>query len=233
MSTILSKINEWFGPSKDIVPQETLTNQSTSFGLRKGKVNLIEIDLEVWKKIYLIEKESLLKDINTFTDGENDGSYNYEEGKNITVSHSGSTSFNNIKAKPILDILIGFNNKADLLKAKTRLLKNTKDTLRVLMTPGTFGFYLIGKVEGDKVIAHYHLSIIGSRAYKDHNSIQYMLRNNYKILKEYEQLKNDLSIKYKNNRFAYTSEKQDFLHAMIFRKKLLDQRNLLNKYSRI
>lgn len=156
----------------------------------------------------------------------------YNEEINIKVIHIGSTSFNNIKAKPILDVLIGFSNKYDLLIAKERILENNKGAIKVMMTPRAFGFYLLGKMEADKVVAHYHLSIRGSRAWKEQTDILYMFHKNWKILKEYEQLKDDLSVKFKNNRLAYTTAKKEFLHAVIFRKQLIDQRNLLNKYSR-
>jgi GrpB-like predicted nucleotidyltransferase (UPF0157 family) len=156
----------------------------------------------------------------------------YNEEKNIKVIHIGSTSFNNIKAKPILDVLIGFSNKYDLLRAKERILENNKGEIKVMMTPRAFGFYLLGKMEADKVVAHYHLSIRGSRAWKEQTDILYMFHKNWKILKEYEQLKIDLSVKFKNNRLGYTTAKKEFLHAVIFRKELIDRRNLLNKYSR-
>jgi GrpB-like predicted nucleotidyltransferase (UPF0157 family) len=156
----------------------------------------------------------------------------YNEKKNIKVIHIGSTSFNNIKAKPILDVLIGFSNKYDLLRAKERIIENNKGAIKVMMTPRAFGFYLLGKMEADKVVAHYHLSIRGSRAWKEQTDILYMFHKNWKILKEYEQLKNDLAVKFKNNRLGYTTAKKEFLHAVIFRKQLIDQRNLLNKYSR-
>jgi GrpB-like predicted nucleotidyltransferase (UPF0157 family) len=201
-------------------------------GLKQGEVNLVLIERAKWKPIFEHEKSFLGKTLNKSFEGDDYPDFKFEEGKNVKIIHSGSTSFDKIKAKPILDVLIGFSNKYDLLRAKDRILENNNGSIKVMMTPRAFGFYLLGKMENDKVVAHYHFSIRGSRAWKEHNDILYMLRKNWKILKEYEQLKNELSVKFKNNRLGYTTAKKEFLHAVIFRKQLIDQRNLLNKYSR-
>jgi GrpB-like predicted nucleotidyltransferase (UPF0157 family) len=201
-------------------------------GLKQGEVALVPIDIEKWKLIFRHEEGFLNDALNKTYEGDDNPDFKFEAGKNVKIIHSGSTSFNNVKAKPILDVLIGFSDKYDLLRAKERILENNVGTIKVMMTPRAFGFYLLGKLDGDKVVAHYHLSIRGSRAWKEHNDILYMLRKNWKILREYEQLKEDLSVKFKNNRLAYTTAKKEFLHAVIFRKQIIDQRNLLSKYSR-
>lgn len=201
-------------------------------GLKQGEVSLITVDSAKWKPVFDHEKKFLSEALNKPATDDDQPGFKYEEGENVKIVHSGSTSFHNIKAKPILDVLIGFANKYELLRAKDRILENNKGTVKLMMTPRAFGFYLLGKVVENRVVAHYHLSIRGSRAWKEHNDILYMLHKNWKILREYEQLKNELSIKYKNNRLGYTMAKKEFLHAVIFRKQLLDQRNLLNKYAR-
>jgi GrpB-like predicted nucleotidyltransferase (UPF0157 family) len=200
-------------------------------GLAQGEVKLVPIERAKWDGIFVHEKEFLAVELNKPLADET-GDLKFEVGKNVKIVHSGGTAFDQTKAKPILDLIMGFSSKADLLRAKDRILGNNKGTVKLLMTPRAFGFYLLGKMDGDKVVAHYHLSIRGGREWKEQNDILYMLHKNWKIRKEYEQLREELSEKYKNSRLSYTRAKRDFLKAILFRKHLIDQRNLLNKYSR-
>ena len=50
---------------------------------------------------------NIIKSLNKSFEGDDYPDFKFEEGKNVKIIHSGSTSFDKIKAKPILDVLIG------------------------------------------------------------------------------------------------------------------------------
>lgn len=152
-------------------------------------------DHEKFKRIYLNE-ENILKSLLG----------NYIE----RISHIGSTSIENIKTKPIVDILveIDFDNK-DIVK--DILLNNNY----ILMTEAS------GKISFNKryTITGYADNVfhIHIKKYGDCDELYFRdyLNDNQQKAKEYEKLKSELYDKYKPNRDLYTEGKSEFVTEIV------------------
>ena len=126
------------------------------------------------------------------------------------ISHIGSTSIENIKTKPIIDILIemNFNNKIivkDILLNNNYLLMN-ENTSKISFNKG----YTINGY-ADKVF-HIHI-----KKYGDCDELYFRdyLNDNLDKSKEYEKLKLELYNKFKPNRDLYTDGKTKFVNEIV------------------
>lgn len=148
-----------------------------------------------FKGIYLEEEKNLKSLLNNYI---------------IRISHIGSTSIQNIKTKPIVDILIeiDFDNK-DIVK--DILLNNNY----ILMSESSHklsfnkGYTINGYA--DKVF-HIHIKKIGDC---DELYFRDYLNEDQLKAKEYEKLKLELYDKYKPNRDLYTDGKKKFVNEIV------------------
>lgn len=128
-------------------------------------------------------------------------------GENYLIHHIGSTAIDEIKAKPIVDILVEVPDTDTLQKFKEVLgnagyLCMSETHQRVSLNKGYTpqGF-------AEKVF-HLHLRLFGN-----HDEIYFRdyLKEHPEIAKEYEQLKQELSRRYKYDRDEYTRQKTAFV----------------------
>lgn len=126
------------------------------------------------------------------------------------ISHIGSTSINNIKTKPIIDILIeiDFDNK-DVVQ---NILINNEDILMngsINKVSFNKGYTIKGYAEK---VFHIHL-----KRYKDCDELYFRdyLNDNIDKSKEYETLKLELYNRYKPNRELYTNGKTEFVKKIV------------------
>ena len=126
------------------------------------------------------------------------------------ISHIGSTSIQDIKTKPIVDILIeiDLNNKnicKELLLNNDYILMN-ESTNKISFNKG----YTINGY-ADKVF-HIHI-----KEYGDCDELYFRdyLNDNRIKAKEYEKLKLNLFNKYKPNRDLYTDGKNEFVNEVV------------------
>lgn len=161
-------------------------------GLINGTVTL-ENNYNTWKMMYEEEKNNLLKIFNK---------------DNFQIDHVGSTSVKGLKSKPIVDIAIGIDSFRNMDKYIDILrtiytIKISNDEMLLIKENEKETFYLI------------HVLIINSKRYNDMINFRDILINNPNILKEYEQLKIELSKKYSNDRKMYTKSKNDYIQKVL------------------
>lgn len=131
------------------------------------------------------------------------------------ISHIGSTSIQNIKTKPIVDILIEIDfEKKDLVKeillgSGYILMNEALDKLSL-----NKGYTIQGY---EDQVFHIHV-----KQYGDCDELYFRdyLNEDAEKAKEYEKLKLELYDKYKPNRDAYTSGKNEFVKEVVAAAKL-------------
>jgi GrpB-like predicted nucleotidyltransferase (UPF0157 family) len=164
-------------------------------GLKVGIVKLEEYNPK-WKDMYLEEKENL-KDM--FGDIA------------LAIEHIGSTSIEGLSAKPIIDIAVGVKSLSDFDKVKEKFMKEPYS----VKEDSTVGEILVRKGNEDNRTHFIHVMEIDSDRYIESILYRDYLRKHDWALKEYEDLKKDLSIKYQNDRKMYTASKNDFIKKII------------------
>jgi len=168
-----------------------------SLGLKRGAVELSEYD-SLWHEEFLLEKKSLEEAL---------------ESKMLKVEHIGSTAVPNIKAKPVLDLMVGVPSlekweefKEPLKKLGYEFRKDFKDSLEHIL-------FVKGPEENR---THYlKLTEITSNFWKEHLLFRDLLVNNPELRKEYENIKESLLKKYPNDRGLYSEGKKEFIEKAL------------------
>jgi len=163
-------------------------------GLERGKVILSEYDVN-WPLEFENEKKSIQ---NTLTENE------------IRIEHIGSTSVENLCAKPIIDILIGIKHFdeghkfASLLEATGYAYKGENGI------PGRHFF-----VKGNPRTHHLHMVEMNSVFFRDHLLFRDYLRENPEKKDQYAELKRSMAVKYFDDREKYTDSKAEFIQNIL------------------
>ena len=126
------------------------------------------------------------------------------------LHHTGSTSIPNLKAKPIIDILIAVPDwdALDKIVAAMQSLGYTHKGENGI--PGRQYF-----TKGDPRSFHVHMCSTDNEQYRRQLIFKQRLCANPSLVKEYEDLKIELSEKYKEDRESYTTGKDSFIQSVI------------------
>jgi GrpB-like predicted nucleotidyltransferase (UPF0157 family) len=164
-------------------------------GLEKGFVKLLAHD-EQWHQLFAEEKARLQNAIGEFV---------------VAVEHVGSTAVCGIAAKPILDIAVAINDKANGEKCIAPL-ENIGYIYRG--EKGIAGrFYF---VKGAPAHTHHlHMLLARSEEFRNHLFFRDYLRANPESAAEYDKLKRNLAEKYGNDRDAYLDGKAAFVESIL------------------
>lgn len=169
-------------------------------GVNKGEVKLVTHSSN-WKELFADEKEMLQSII---------GEYIKD------IQHFGSTAIEGIKAKPIIDILVGVESLDKVEKFDKESLKEN-------------GYYHLSKVrlEGKVVFAKFsnlenltkthimHIVEHNGTWWKEHTFFRDYLNDNPDKAREYEALKKSLALKYPKDERTYTDEKKKFVDDIL------------------
>lgn len=170
-------------------------------GLINNTVSL-EKNYELFKSLFEKEKaylESVFKE-NTFK-----------------IEHVGSTAVKNLLSKPVVDIAIGVDDLNSFKKYYSLLNK------RYTITENREKEEILLVKENEKeTFCLIHVLDIKSNRYTNMIKFRDILINNLDILKKYENLKIDLSKKYKDDRKNYTKSKNEFINEVLKNKKEID-----------
>jgi GrpB-like predicted nucleotidyltransferase (UPF0157 family) len=163
-------------------------------GLKRGTVELYDHDI-LWEE-NACKTIKLLKGI--FGDNA------------IDIQHIGSTAIKTIKAKPIIDIVVGIND-FDLLGNSIDELNNNGIIHRPNNDMDEYKLFVIGDFEKDTRTHHIHVVKHGSVEWNNQLNFRDYLNNYYEEAKKYEKLKIGLMEKNKSNREEYTKNKEEYL----------------------
>jgi len=130
----------------------------------------------------------------------------------IRLEHTGSTAVPGLAAKPILDILAGYDGDGERTRA-IRALETAGYTYRGEQgIPGRDFFR-----RGEKRQYHVHLTRVGSAFWDDHLTFRDHLRATPTAAEAYAELKLDLAARYPTERELYIEGKTEFVRETLAR----------------
>lgn len=164
-----------------------------ALGLAHGKVALSDSDPE-WTALYQEEAARLLPAIGPLI---------------VDIQHFGSTSISGIKAKPVIDILVGLRRFDDGPFLVGPLESLGYDYVGPDMVPND---HLFGK----GVVRTHLLHAVEHSGYHWRRDLRFRdrLRADPSLAAAYEQLKVDLAARFPDSRAEYTAAKATFIDAI-------------------
>lgn len=173
-------------------------------GLDKNKVVIVPYSAE-WAEEFQKEKKrlkNLLKDTA------------------LSIEHVGSTSIPGLSAKPIVDIAVAVKHKGTLKSLIPFFSDNGYDVMDSIETTGE----ILVRKGSPQLRTHYiHIEVIGSTFWNNHIIFRDYLLEHPDVVKKYEQLKQKISEKYKDERKKYTAAKNAFIQDIL--RKALPKKN--------
>lgn len=130
----------------------------------------------------------------------------------IDIQHVGSTAIPGLKAKPIVDIAVAVNKLEDVLKYVDAL---NEVGYEFRGNAGVEGRYFFAKGDAENRTHYLHTEPINSSNWETHIFFRDYLIEHPELIKEYENLKVELALKYPEERSKYTAGKNDFITGVL------------------
>lgn len=133
------------------------------------------------------------------------------------IEHIGSTAVPGLSAKPTIDIQVEVNDLARVRKEVVPLL--TAAGYEFIWRPSIgekqpfYAWFIKRNAQGDRT-HHLHV-IVPDQASKDRIVFRDHLRANPEAVLRYEALKQELAVRYPNDRVAYTKGKTEFINGIL------------------
>ncbi|WP_337401007.1 GrpB family protein [Ruminococcus sp.] len=130
----------------------------------------------------------------------------------IDIQHIGSTAIPAIKAKPIIDIVVGVTDfdrimlHNEQLRRKGIFYQDSDVECQLL--------YVMGDMEADIRTHHIHIVKWNGTEWKNYIHFRYYLKANENMALQYENLKEEMEGKYADDRVAYTNNKQNMINRI-------------------
>jgi GrpB-like predicted nucleotidyltransferase (UPF0157 family) len=169
-----------------------------SLGLESGTVRVAEYD-SAWPVLFEAEADRLRQCFATV-------------GLRVTLEHMGSTAVPGLAAKPIIDILGGYPESANVLRYIEVLTGADYVHRGEQGIPGREFFR-----RGDPRAYHLHLTAIDSAFWRDHLTFRDQLRAEPGLRDAYAALKCDLAARFPRDREAYIAGKASFVSEVLTR----------------
>lgn len=131
----------------------------------------------------------------------------------IDIQHIGSTAITTIKAKPIIDIVVGVDDFKRVMLHNEQLQQEGifyrgSDVEHQLL-------YVMGNMENDTRTHHIHIVKWNGSEWKNYIYFRDYLNANENVALQYQQLKEKLQSKYAADRVAYTNGKQEMINIIL------------------
>ena len=136
----------------------------------------------------------------------------------IDKQHVGSTSINNIKAKPIIDVAILVDN-LNVINQMINILE--KNGYEYRGDGGEDGGHLFVKCSEPDIRTH-HIHIVQKNDIQWENYLYFRdkLNSDQQLAIKYNNLKEQLENKFKENREEYTKAKNGFINKVVMNKEI-------------
>lgn len=132
----------------------------------------------------------------------------------LGIEHVGSTAVPGIRAKPIIDLMVGVSSMEIADELIPKLLQMGWDTSATFNQSLVDRRFLLRWPNGIRT-HHLHLVIFRGQDWTNKLAFRDLLRANTTIRAQYEKLKADLARKFANDREAYTDGKSDFISSAL------------------
>jgi GrpB-like predicted nucleotidyltransferase (UPF0157 family) len=129
-----------------------------------------------------------------------------------TIEHIGSTAVPGLAAKPVLDILAGYDDPELLQEFIVRFEAAGYEHRGEHGIPGR-EFFRRGKPRS----YHVHFTLMGNTFWRQHLAFRDLLRSDPALRDGYAELKRQLAARYPTNREAYIEGKTEFIQAALGR----------------
>ncbi len=131
----------------------------------------------------------------------------------IDIQHIGSTAIPTIKAKPIIDIVVGVDDFKRVMLHNEQLHKEGifyrgSDVEHQLL-------YAMGNMENDTRTHHIHIVKWNGTEWKNYIHFRDYLHANENMALQYEKLKEEMKHKYADDRVAYTNGKRNMINKIL------------------
>ena len=165
-----------------------------SLGLEHGRVVLVAYD-ETWRTAFEQEASDLRRSLTSRVRG---------------LEHVGSTSIPDLRAKPILDLLLGVSNlddgpglASDLAELGYEFRPDAGLPAEHVYAKGTPRTHVLHVVE------------FGREAWQQKLAFRDALREEPELARAYQELKVSLSLRFPEDRAAYTAGKTEFVKGVV------------------
>ena len=170
---------------------------SATLGLKHGLNLLVDYDPR-WPAAYAAEKERILAALGDLV---------------VAIEHYGSTSISDLRAKPIIDILVGIRTQADWMACKAPLEALGYDYAEHAGVPDHFIF---GRGRDLSERTHLvHVIEYGSTTWRASLAFRNALRADPVLAAQYQALKEQAIAQIPEGRGAYTDLKGPFVAAVV------------------
>ena len=165
-------------------------------GLENDKVLVVEHDLN-WQKQFRLEAENLTELL-----------VEYE----TDIRHFGSTSVPGLKAKPVVDILVGLESFNQIGRIIPTMKKAGYIYAHWAGIPNDYTF-----IKGDSILSTHliHIVVKNSPNWNLTLAFRDALRKNPELACKYQELKEDLVDRYPDSREKYTEGKTGFITSVL------------------
>jgi 2-phosphosulfolactate phosphatase len=170
---------------------------SATLGLKHGLNLLVDYDPR-WPAAYAAEKERILAALGDLV---------------VAIEHYGSTSIRGLRAKPIIDILVGIRTQADWIQCKAPLEALGYGYAEHAGVPDHFIF---GRGRDRSERTHLvHVVEYGSPTWRDSLAFRDALRSDPMLAAQYQAVKERAIEQAPQGRGAYTDLKSPFVAAVV------------------
>lgn len=134
--------------------------------------------------------------------------------RSARIEHIGSTSVDDLCAKPVIDVLVGAGSLADIESAIPMLERAGFMYVRKYEAELPMRRYFVRPAAAGPRV-HVHAVCIGSRIWLDHLAFRDALRSDSGLRDAYATLKNRLALTHKDDKAAYGLAKAPFIKEVL------------------